>query len=208
MKNFIIFLSGCFVGACGTFIYLRKDIKKQLEVMAQNSQNLDNEEDIPFNVSEGKIEEGAISSAKVTGSSLDTVSISKKARRPDTHKTNYTSLVREATSAEGVNSVAENYISEKDRFEPVVDRNELNDTLYGREHYVFYEGDQVLSTEAGSIIEKPAVLIGTDWDQYRGIIFENTSLIRDKKRMVICEILVEPGTYSDEYGDIIEIGEE
>ena len=200
MKNFIIFLSGCFVGACGTFIYLRRDIKKQLDEIKQQSEN---GEDVPFVVGDPVDEE------KHDGVDVpETVVTKVKASKPDTHKTNYTSLVREATSAEGVNSVTENYISEKDRFEPVVDRNELNDTLYDREHYVFYEGDQVLSTEAGSIIEKPSTLIGTDWDRYRGIIFENTSLIRDKKRMVICEILVEPGTYSDEYGDIIEIGEE
>lgn len=200
MKNLIIFLGGCFVGACGTFIYLRRDIKKKLiEIELSNK-----EDDIPFVCGE-PVEE------KTEGVDIPETVVSKvNASKPDTHKTNYTSLIRDVAigTAEGAISVGENYISEKDRFEPIVDRNELNDTLYGREQYVFYEGDQVLSTEAGSIIEKPSMLIGTDWDRYRGIIFENTSLIRDKKRMVICEILVEPGTYSDEYGDIIEIGEE
>jgi len=202
MKNFIIFLGGCFVGACGTFIYLRKDIKKKLAEMNTAPESfLDppatKEEDVPFTVDDPEKVIHAVREVNVN------------TNKPNTSAVRYDKLVRDLDSkGEGGNVMVENDILDRDRFEPVVDKNELNDTIYDRERYVFYQGDQVLSTEAGTIIEKPATVIGTDWDQYTGIIFDKTSLIRDKRRMAILEIYVEDGTYSDEYGDIIEIGED
>lgn len=202
MKNFIIFLGGCFVGACGTFVYLRKDIKKKLaEMNAAPESFLDppatKEEDVPFTVDDPE---------KVVHEVRE---VNVSTNKPNTSAVRYDKLVRDLDSkGEGGNVVVENDILDRDRFEPVVDKNELNDTIYDRERYVFYQGDQVLSTEAGTIIEKPATVIGTEWDQYTGIIFDKTSLIRDKRRMAILEIYVEDGTYSDEYGDIIEIGED
>lgn len=58
MKNLLIFAAGVAIGAVGTLIWLRKDIKKTMEEQnnaksaAENEKNGDSEDDLPFKMGE------------------------------------------------------------------------------------------------------------------------------------------------------------
>lgn len=58
MKNLLIFAAGVAIGAVGTLIWLRKDIKKTIEEQnnaksaAENEKNGDSEDDLPFTMGE------------------------------------------------------------------------------------------------------------------------------------------------------------
>lgn len=63
MKNLLIFAAGVVIGAVGTLIWLRNDIKKTMEEQnnaksaAENDKNGDSEDDLPFKM--GEIDENA-----------------------------------------------------------------------------------------------------------------------------------------------------
>ena len=197
MKNLIIFLGGCTVGAGITLICLRKEIKKKLSEISTETENartsdseaisedLEGNEDIPFVICE-KVHE-----------------INEKKAKPDTHKTNYSALVRDLDMTPTFPEVASD-MPDDERFVPVVNKSELDDKEYGRGYYIFYKGDGTVCLEDGTIIRNPDKVLGKDWDQYIGIIFDSTSLVYDKQLSLINEIRVEDGLYSDEYGDFVE----
>ena len=131
MKNLIIFISGCAVGAGITLICLRKEIKKKLNEISTETENartsdseaiseeLEGNEEVPFIVGE-KVHE-----------------ISEKRAKPDTHKTNYSSLVRDLDMTPTVPEVVSD-MPDDERFVPVVNKSELDDKEYGRGYYIFY----------------------------------------------------------------------
>lgn len=200
MKNLIIFLSGCAVGAGITIICLHKEIKKKLSEISSETENartsdseailedLEDNDEVPFVVGE-KVHE-----------------ISEKRAKPDTHKTNYSALVRDLNMTPTVPEAPEvvSDMPDDERFVPVVNKSELDDKEYGRGYYIFYKGDGTVCLEDGTIIRNPDKVLGKDWDQYIGIIFDSTSLVYDKQLSLINEIRVEDGLYSDEYGDFVE----
>lgn len=197
MKNLIIFLGGCAVGAGITLICLRKEIKKKLSEISTETENartsdseaiseeIEDDEEVPFVVGE-KVHE-----------------ISEKREKPDTHKTNYSSLVRDLDMVPVTPEVVSD-MPDDERFVPVVNKSELDDKTHLRGYYIFYKGDGTVCLEDGTIIRNPDKVLGKDWDQYIGIIFDSTSLVYDKQLNLINEIRVEDGLYSDEYGDFVE----
>lgn len=203
MKNLIIFLSGCIVGSVGTLIYLRKDIEARIEAMnaetKESSEETDSDDELPFTVGKGG------ESERTSGG-----------KTVNTEKMKYDSLVRKTMSSddlyedeEETNDPDENdpfyeELKKRPQFEPIHDMGDFNDPAFDTESYVFFRGDNVFCTDSGTIVDRPALLVGTDWMNWIGEVRPNTALVRDNKRIKSIDILVEDGLYSDEYGDYIK----
>ncbi len=196
MKNLLIFLFGAGVGAIGTLFYLRKDIKKQLEIIENNAKNgtVEAEKEpskgpeqsnIPFEMKEETVPEAM----------------------KETTKVNYNNIVNDNYRGNPPVPVSENsgYFVGQDEtdggiFEIDMDdftRDETNE----KERLVYFRGDKIMATERGTIITNPAMLVGTMWENCVGNYANNTAFIRNSRLVTDYEIYVEDGLYTDEYGD-------
>ena len=215
MKNLIIFLSGCVCGAVGTLIYLRKDIKQQLEAIENDSLDRNNNSD------EDSDDKGSDELPFTVGkeNSTDEIREPIAQNKVNTTKVKYDSLVRKTMHSDDIelNEDLESISTEEDKdeafyeelkthpqFEPIHDMGDYNDPMFDTETYVFYRGDNVFCTDEGTIVEHPALLVGTEWTKWIGEVKPNTALVRDNKRLKSIDIMVEDGLYSDEYGDYIK----
>ena len=98
MKGLLIFVAGALVGAVGTLIWLRKDIKKTMEerAMAQNQANSSkNDEDLPFTMGEN----GEKSSTVET--EPDKIPINKPISKAETEKIEYNKLIDQTKNGTG-----------------------------------------------------------------------------------------------------------
>ena len=196
MKNLLIFLFGAAVGSVGTLFYLRKDIKNQLQTIENNAKNGENsgadgnknggsESDIPF-----EMREESISTAVKEGTRI-----------------NYNKIIEEngyrgkspvpITNGSDISGMDE---TDGGFFE--IDMDEfMHDQTYAKERVVYYRGDRIMSSEAGTIFTNPAALVGSTWECCVGNYAEHTAFIRNSKLGTDYEIYVEDGLYTDEFGD-------
>lgn len=216
MKNLIIFISGCICGSVGTLLYLRKDIQNRMEAMENSSESTENkDEELPFTVGEG----GEVDEVRSDGIAInDDTRVREVPNKVNTNKVRYDDLVRKTMSSEDINAEEDpnddgddpqneafyEELKSRPQFEPIYDMSDFNDPNFSTETYIFYRGDNVFCTDNGTIVERPALLVGTEWPNWIGKVKPNTALVRDNKRIKSIDIFVEDGLYSDEYGDYIE----
>lgn len=227
MKNLLIFLFGAAVGAAGTFIYFRKDIKEELKNAentgsdagsnGENSSENSSEsgENVPFIVDENgqKTEKIVAAGSVVSGSGLG-INPNYKAKIP------YNTLFEgsESTSGGMFSDPRESGIFGQTRddedleggfighdetdggvFE--IDKDDFNaDDGYEQERLVYYRGDRIMCTEDGTVVTNPFILVGGEWDKCVGNYADHTAFIRNARLVTDYEIFVEDGLYSDEYG--------
>lgn len=219
MKNLLIFLFGAAVGAAGTFIYFRKDIKEELKnaenmgsdagLKAENSS--ESGENVPFIVDENGQKTDKIVAA---GSVIEGSGSGIKAKIP------YNTLFQGSENASGgiFSDPRESGIFSQTRddedpeagfigndetdggvFE--IDKEDFNaDDGYEQERLVYYRGDRIMCTEDGTIVTNPFILVGGEWDKCVGNYADHTAFIRNSRLVTDYEIFVEDGLYSDEYG--------
>lgn len=186
MKIFLVLLLGIGIGVGGTMFWLRKDIKKQIREM-KNAENEQKEEkktdDIPFSVGDAEV---------------------KPVNEPvKTEKTAYHSIPLEEKETEVDDSEEVVGTDETDGGIYEIDVDEMmHNHEYEKERFVYFRGDKIMATEAGTIISNPFMLVGGEWENCVGNYAENTAFIRNPKTVTDYEIYVEDGLYSDEYGDI------
>lgn len=203
MKNLLIFLFGAAVGTVGTLFYLRKGIKKQLEVIENNAKNAekeaaeygsDKEKDgkqdvsdnsVPFKMDEENVPMAMKESTKINYNRI--IEDNYRGKPPVPIMPNDEHF---AGSDEADGGCFE--IDEDDFM-----RNDENE----KERLVYYRGDRIMATESGTIITNPAMLVGATWENCVGNYADRTAFIRNSKLVTDYEIYVEDGLYTDEYGD-------
>ena len=210
MKNLLIFLFGVSVGAGGTFVWLHKDIKKQLEeAKIAAMEEVRQAENPPFDVSENdenKEENKPEALKKSTKTAYHKVVESVKTG--DTTAVN--DVFREPVMVPVVPR-DDDYFNDDDGYFVdgdetnggvyEIDKDEfMNNDTYEQERLVYYRGDHIMATEEGTIIRNPAILVGSTWQNCVGNYVNNTAFIRNSKMLKDYEIFCEDGLYEDEYG--------
>lgn len=212
MRYFLTFLFGAACGAGGTFLWLRKDIKKRLETVEKESE-------LPFTMGGGDDSEKDEKASRSEISGLREHSeddIQKGAKV----KVDYHKIVNAVKSGEKPvapipvmpredapetesepeepNVVVASDIPEG-TFEIDMDDFE-NDESNEKRRLVYFEGDHVMSTENGAVVTNPAMLVGSDWENYVGHYAKHTAFVRNPRLCTDYEIYVDEGLYSDEFG--------
>lgn len=203
MKNLLIFLFGAAVGTVGTLFYLRKGIKKQLEVIENNAKNAekeaaeygsDKEKDgkqdvsdssIPFKMDEENVPMAMKESTKINYNRI--IEDNYRGKPPVPIMPNDEHFAGSDETDGGCFEIDEDDFM----------RNDENE----KERLVYYRGDRIMATESGTIITNPAMLVGATWENCVGNYADRTVFIRNSKLVTDYEIYVEDGLYTDEYGD-------
>lgn len=235
MKNLLIFVAGVAIGAVGTLIWLRKDIKKTMEeqkTAVEAQKNGENDDDLPFTMGENgsQVEKNG----EKFDENADKVAINTPVSARTQQRINYNKIIEEAKNGTveplkvplSGTSGSENggyrpqiapvpilprdESGDSDEEESVVPRGEVffeidrddydNDPDYEKKVFVYYLGDHVMATEAGTKISNPAMFVGVQWDDYIGDYEENASFVRNTRLHEDYMIQVEYGTYADSYG--------
>ena len=203
MRYILAFLFGAGCGAGGMLLWLRKDIRKELD-SRETPQNCD---EVPFTMGEGTDSGNNTESLREAKNGLRSENeISVNARKDE--KIAYHKIVTETK---------ENPIPVKPREEdlfpkkaeppeefvdavPISKEDFKADDNNEKEHLVYFRGDHIMSTENGTIIANPAMLVGTTWENYIGDYAPRTAYMRNPNLVTDYEIMVEDGLYEDEYG--------
>lgn len=213
MKNLLIFLFGAAIGAGGMLLWLRKDIKEELE-KAEKSGSESNSEP-PFTVKNDT--ETNEKEAKIVAAN-DSYEPEKRAKVPyhtlfqgsegktselfsDPRDSGIFTHVRE-NEDENDNPEA-GFIGNDETDGGVfeIDKDDfMADDGYEQERLVYYRGDKIMATEDGTIVTNPFILVGGEWDKCVGNYADRTAFIRNPRLVMDYEIYVEDGLYSDEYG--------
>lgn len=203
MKNLLIFLFGAAVGTVGTLFYLRKGIKKQLEVIENNAKNGEKEAaesgskeqkdgknegsdgSVPFKMDEEKVPMALKENARINYNRIIEDNYRGKPPVP---------VMPRDDSSVGIDETDGGCFEiDEDDFM----HNDENE----KECLVYYRGDRIMATENGTIITNPAMLVGTTWENCVGNYADRTAFIRNSRLVTDYEIYVEDGLYTDEYGD-------
>ena len=197
MKNLLIFLFGAACGVGGTMLWLRKDIKKELNKMKETVN-----EEVPFVVddfSKGvpqQTPEGGVSGEKRTYPYPKEV-------KDKYHQTvsQYNMPASEEQPASDESGDPGEGFSETDGGIYEIDEDIfMHDHEAEKVRLVYFRGDQILSEENGMIIPNPAALIGGEWESCVGHYADRTAFIRNARLVTDYEIYVEDGLHQDEYG--------
>lgn len=228
MKNTLIFLAGAAIGAASAIIWLRKDIKKRIaeienskqeeELPFEVSNSSDNEAKNEQNTDENA-DKVAISDPvdikkqqKIEYNSIINEVKNADAKALDTQKMPPFDVFQERKEPVPImprDDFMPNLTEEE--VEPsVIPRNEIffevdrddfdHDDEYEKKRLVYFSGDHVMCTEAGTIIDNPYLFVGNQWEQYVGHYAEKTAFVRNTRLREDYEIYVENGSYVDEYG--------
>ena len=203
MKNLLIFLFGAAVGTVGTLFYLRKGIKKQLEVIENNAKNA--EKEAAEDGSDKEKDEKKEASDNSVPFKMDEENVPMAMK--ESTKINYNRIIEDNYRGKPPVPIMPNdeHFAGSDEadggcFEIDEDdfmRNDENE----KERLVYYRGDRIMATESGTIITNPAMLVGATWENCVGNYADRTAFIRNSKLVTDYEIYVEDGLYTDEYGD-------
>lgn len=223
MKNILIFLFGAAVGAGGMLLWLRKDIKKELENVKTEAENAEN---VPFIMDENGTNENKNSendsenAAKSEQKTLENPVVGVEFSGYNGPKIPYHTFFQDGSGLPVMPRDSELFaqnggssnedddpeagfvgIDETDGGVYEIDKHEfsLNDS-YEKERLVYFRGDRIMSTENGEIIANPFILVGGEWEKCVGNYADNTAFIRNSRLVEDYEIFVEDGLYSDEFG--------
>lgn len=227
MKNLLIFLFGALVGAGGTFIYLRKEIKQELNDIREANE-------VPFTVGEDEKNggNGTESKAEETKNNKNTdfnaaevaaVTQREAEMARNEAKVAYNKIIDDiSTGRKPAASVPVMPREESDDQMPTdneyeghfanedgptdgyfeIDLDEFrNDKSNEKENYIYYMGDHVMATENGTIITNPALLVGNNWESLVGKYKKDSAFIRNAKMCTDYEIVVDPDAYADRYSE-------
>lgn len=189
MKYFFSFIAGVAVGAGGMMLWLRKDIKKQLDEIKTDS--------VAPDIQEEKEPEKPDSEEKRKEYHKAVMEVI------DTDPTPYREMAMAAMEKEEEQDEDEEPPVEKKRTINIhgIDADTfMHDHDYAKDHIVYYRGDKIMATEAGTIIRDPDILVGNLWEDEVGRYAKRTAFIRNHSLMTDYEIYVEDGLYFDEYG--------
>lgn len=203
MKNLLIFMFGAAFGSVGTLFYLRKGIKKQLEIIENNAKNEEN-----------KAASGTDKDKKEGKNESESGTVPFEMKEEDTPmafrestKINYNRIIEDNYSGKPPVPVTPrdddfsgNDESDGGCFE-IDEEDFMKDDTTEKARLVYYRGDKIMATESGTIITNPAMLVGTTWENCVGNYANNTAFIRNSRLVTDYEIYVEDGLYTDEYGD-------
>ena len=205
MKYILSFLFGAGCGAGGMLLWLRKDIKKELE----SREKAEKCDEMPFTMGEGTDNTKEVKAAVGPENGL---------RSETNEKIAYHKIIAETKENPMPVSMEKGPIvavtpREEDIFkkkpEPTkefvdtipISKDEFKeDNGNEKEHLVYFRGDRVMAFENGTIMPNPAMLIGTTWENYIGDYAPRTAYIRNPNLVTDYEIMVEDGLYEDEYG--------
>lgn len=185
-----------------------------------------NSNEMPFVVSEGGNDKNSTdgNSAAQRGVSVAAVTVNQPVAVQEKTHIRYENLIRDNYGGE-VQNPSENAVNLQKReeesagvgtaaeisqeiFDDVngnhwtpIDNEEFdNNPGFSKDRLVFYEGDRVLCTDNGNVIENGYLLIGDNWEDEVGHYANRTAYIRNNKTAVDYEIYVEAGSYRDEWG--------
>jgi len=223
MKYILSFLFGAACGVGGTLLWLHKDIKDELKAIKNDSE-------LPFTCGDEKTQESSENATRSDNTASQGHSergVSKK----EQERTDYHKIVNAVKTGEKPNLTVPvlpredipeaSYESEEESEEDKVTLlNEVpegvveidmdtfeNDKSNEKDYLVYYPGDHIMCTENGTIITNPAMLVGTNWEQFVGHYAARTAFVRNAKLVTDYEIYMEDGLYTDEYGPY-DIGRE
>lgn len=198
----LLFFAGAVVGSVGTLFGLRADYKKKLseEVasrdMAIRALKDDNrQKDYEISESNRKVSEKVSTEiSKRLGYSQDDVS----------------AMVRNAPTAHSVASQKKIEDLDVENMHPSEGNSDIpygisvEDFLLGAKEYdkttlTFYDGDQVLATENGDVVEDVNYILGPDWRNYIGKYEDNISYVRNENAGTDYEVIVEQKNYTDDW---------
>ena len=192
MKYFFSFLTGVAVGAGGMMLWLRKDIQKQLNEIKTDSVASDKPEEEP---EKPDSEESRKKYHEVVAKVMDA--------DPTPYREMAKATVDDRSEDEEEADSEEDMATEERRIiniHGIDDDTFVHDHEYLKDHIVYYRGDRKMATESGTIIEKPALIVGNLWEDEIGRYAKRTAFIRNHSLMTDYEIYVEDGSYIDEYG--------
>lgn len=226
MKNILIFLFGAACGAAGSLFYLRKEVKKELAERDQKAEMVKNEEkeaDLPFEMkkNEAKIQ-------NTLDENADKVTVNQPVAVRETTRIAYNNIVNQVKNGEKMKPGPSVPVMPREDIdqsidESLVDSNNIldddeslnvraevfleidKDTFeydkdYEKDRIVYFKGDRIMCTEAGTVIDNPYLLVGNQWEDWIGDYAENTAFVRNVRLTTDYEVYVENGTYVDEYG--------
>lgn len=236
MKYILTFLFGAGCGVGGTLLWLRKDIKKRLET-AENSSELpftmgdetasDNSENATRSentASQGHSEKrerdrvnyNRIVSAYQSGEkpsvpvpvmpredgyfSHDGVAETEAVEKTEDDEED-ADVEDDLADVHSMDDAPEGYF-EIDR--ETFSRDESNEKNF----FVYFRGDKIMSTDNGAIVDAPALLVGTEWENWVGHYAPNTAFVRNPRLVTDYEIHVEDGFYEEEFGPMDPIRED
>ena len=224
MKYFLSFLFGAACGAGGCFLWLHKEIEKRLN-SAQSPQNAQEE---PFTFGDTDTPENSENAKKGPSEGSQGYSSNNNAHSYEA-KVNYNKLIDDLSSGskentrvpviprdEDIEAEAKAIMEDPDRDLSNITR--LNDIPDGtfleidkeefrfdksneKDHLVYYLEDKIMSSENGTIIPNPYHLVGNEWENLIGKYSPNTAYVRNPRLATDYEILVEAGSYVDEWGN-------
>ena len=219
MKYILSFLFGVGCGVGGTLLWLRKDIKRELENARQEAST---GSELPFTVGDA-----ITGSNQETGSRSDSEG-SERTSRVDIrqnaeNRVEYNKLIDEINS--GVKPSAPILVQERE-YTDASDSDDLNNegdniTLlndqpdiirpidieefkyedkYEKMELVYFSTDRVMSTENGCVYPNPAICVGSDWEQYVGRYAAKEAFIRNERQMTDYDISIEDCTFAEYFG--------
>lgn len=196
MKNLLIFLFGAVCGAGVTFIGLRKEIKKKLDEIEKTAE----EEAEPFKMS-NKVDKNHGSDAKKAVAQGSVVP--QKQERFEYHKVIQQTAMNDDAEENDEKDVMDEIIAsdETDGGVYEIDTDEfMHNHDYTQKRLIYFRGDKTMSTESGTIIANPFMLVGAEWESCVGNFANRTAFIRNPRLREDYEIYVEDCAYTDEFG--------
>ena len=188
MKNLVIFLFGAAFGVGGTLLYLRREIKKELNDIREGTNP--NEEEVPFTVNDEP--------KKQEPEKVEYHKIAQKKAEEKAAKMNDADETDDEVGNEDDDTVE--FVDENDNRIYEIDADEfLHNHEYTKDRLVYYRGDMVMATESGTKLN-PFHLVGNEWEQYVGHYADHTAFVRNTRIRTDYEIYVEECLYEDEYG--------
>lgn len=211
----IIFVCGAITGAIGTLFYLRKEFEKKVdeEVKARDMairelKRQNSEKDQTISEQRRKFNEDAVealvrASEYVSDQEYPDTDKSENALREASRGLKTSSGIRKGV----IYSIDENGEINDHPTEGISDRPysiSVEDFLMSHKEFdkttlMFYEGDEVLSTENGDVVEDINYILGNDWTKYVGKYEDNIAYIRNEKISTDYEVICEKGQYKDEW---------
>ena len=210
MKYILSFLFGAACGAGGMLLWLRKDIKKELE----SRETAEKCDEMPFTMGKGKDSGNEQKSLREAKNGLRSENEKAVNTRNDV-KIAYHKIVQDAKENavpvmprddELFTKAAVPDIPKPESPQEFVDVIPISkddfkeDNGNEKEQYVYFRGDHIMASENGTIIPNPAMLVGTEWEKYIGDYAKNTAYVRNPNLVTDYEIIVDDGLYEDEYG--------
>lgn len=220
MKYLLSFLFGVGCGVGGTLLWLRKDIKQELEKARTSAVEAS---ELPFTMGDtttGENKETGVRSESEASERPSEGYIRDKAAE----KVEYNKMIDEINSGvkppvpipvrerEGDVDISEDD-SDEDDDDNITLLNEQPDIIrpidieefkyedkYEKVELVYFSTDRVVSTENGCVYPNPAICIGSNWEQYVGQYAPKEAFIRNERQMTDYDISIEDCTFAEYFG--------